>query len=114
MAIDNLVVIPRALVIDEFGFILASKEVDELVLVDILQQFLFVATSDNLYFLSGFLVKPSFDKSPDSSEKHGSVYNHHLAKLLGVKVLSYLRSVLYKGVHSLVHHADRKVCHIEN
>jgi hypothetical protein len=95
------------MVLLEWGHVLASHELGQLFLIDVLKKSLLIVFPLDLDLLAGLLVEPSLDDGPDGGKGHGSVADYHLAELLGVVVLGDLGSVLYQGFHLFTKH----LCH---
>jgi len=105
-SIHDLVVIPRTVIVLQPCGTFSTEEVNELLLIDDLEEFLFVTTTVNLDLLPGSLIEPHLDDGPDSGEHHGGIADMELAKLFGVVVLADLGGLLHDAVHLLVEHAD--------
>lgn len=54
-----------------------------------MEEFLFIARSENLDLLFGLLVDPDLDDCPDACEEHRGIDDEHVAKDLRVVVLGH-------------------------
>lgn len=67
MTVEEFIVLPWAHIILELGGILSSKEVDQLILVNLLKQ-LFLPVAMDIDLRGCFLIEEGLDNLPDSGK----------------------------------------------
>jgi len=96
VSVHDIKLAPRSDVVDQPVGVIASKEVSELIGIDVLKQFLFVRATYYLYLLPGLLVNEALHDCPNALEYPGSIHDHELPQLLRVVVLRNARAQLHQ------------------